>query len=299
MTGSFTWIDWLILLIPLAALIWIGWKTRRYVHGVADFLSGGRLAGRYLICMANGEAAFGLISVVGMFEQWYRSGFAIGFWGTITAPIGLILALTGFAIYRYRETRAMTIGQFYQLRYSQGVRHVAVLEGLRLTLQRIGAAVPIVNWEWSQTRFPITGAELSFINILLCVSTYVIVSLLTCRRPYNLDRMLHRGTYAREDTTTTEADTRLPLWRKLTGITPEYSLGDKCIAWSVVAWSVKTIIVFVAVAVLNIFVKRGATRRSTCTGRITRSGSPSPSAPSRRSGLPGAAHGICCGSFAI
>ncbi len=117
-----TWIDWMIVLVPLGLVGWIGFYTRRHVHGVSDFLAGGRVAGRYVVAVASGEASLGLISVVAMFEMYYNSGFAIGFWNGFLMPIGLIIALTGLAVYRYRETRAMTLAQFLEVRYSRSFR---------------------------------------------------------------------------------------------------------------------------------------------------------------------------------
>jgi hypothetical protein len=35
------WIDWFIVLCPLALVAWIGFRTQRYVNGVSDFLSAG------------------------------------------------------------------------------------------------------------------------------------------------------------------------------------------------------------------------------------------------------------------
>lgn len=117
-----SWIDWLIVILPLFAVAYVGFKTQKYVKGVSDFLAARRVAGRYVVAVANGEAAMGLISVVAMWEMYYNSGFAIGFWGRLTAPISIVILLTGFAIYRYRETRAMTMGQFFEIRYSKRFR---------------------------------------------------------------------------------------------------------------------------------------------------------------------------------
>ena len=42
-------IDWLIVIIPTVLIVGVGIYSRRYIKGVADFLSAGRVAGRYVI----------------------------------------------------------------------------------------------------------------------------------------------------------------------------------------------------------------------------------------------------------
>ncbi|MEN7973489.1 MAG: sodium:panthothenate symporter [Verrucomicrobiota bacterium] len=116
------WIDWIIIFIPLLIVVFIGFRAQRYVKGVSDFLSAGRVAGRYVVAVASGEAVLGLISLIALFEVYYNSGLAYSFWGAVATPIGLIVTLTGFCTYRYRETRAMTLGQFFGLRYGRGFR---------------------------------------------------------------------------------------------------------------------------------------------------------------------------------
>ena len=103
----------------------IGLKSQKYIKGVSDFLTAGRVAGRYIVCVANGEASMGLISVVAIYEAMYNSGFAYGFWNQIAAPIGIIMGLTGYCTYRFRETRAMTMGQFLEIRYNRPFRIMA------------------------------------------------------------------------------------------------------------------------------------------------------------------------------
>lgn len=115
-------IDWIIVCIPLLIVAAISLYTRRYVKGVADYLAAGRVAGRYVVAVAAGEASMGLISVVATFELMYASGFAINFWASLGTPVMLLITLTGFAIYRYRESRAMTMGQFMEIRYSKKFR---------------------------------------------------------------------------------------------------------------------------------------------------------------------------------
>ena len=84
------WLDWVLIWVPLLIVVYFGMKSQKYVKSVADFLSAGRIAGRYLICVAGAEAGQGLISVVATMEMYYRSGFAMSFWSTLTAPISMI-----------------------------------------------------------------------------------------------------------------------------------------------------------------------------------------------------------------
>jgi len=37
-------------------------------------------------------------------------------------PVMLVIAITGFVFYRYRETRAMTLAQFFEIRYNKSFR---------------------------------------------------------------------------------------------------------------------------------------------------------------------------------
>jgi SSS family solute:Na+ symporter len=71
------WIDWIIALSPLVIVTCIGLHAQRYVKGVVDFLAAGRVAGRYVIAVAIGVAAYGLISLVGLFESYYKVGFRL------------------------------------------------------------------------------------------------------------------------------------------------------------------------------------------------------------------------------
>lgn len=116
------WIDWMIIGTMLAFMVGIAIRTKLLNRSVADFLAGNRCAGRYLLTMADGMAGLGAITIAANFEKFYVSGFAGVWWGQILAPLSLILALSGFVIYRYRETRALTMAQFFEMRYSRRFR---------------------------------------------------------------------------------------------------------------------------------------------------------------------------------
>ncbi len=119
------WIDWLILLLPLAAILWLAFYCRRYVRGIADFLAAGRVAGRYVISVGDLQTSLAVVYLVATCESQYQCGMAMSFWNATIIPVGIFLSLTGYCVYRYRETRCLSIGQFLELRYSHRFRVIA------------------------------------------------------------------------------------------------------------------------------------------------------------------------------
>lgn len=115
-------IDWTIIGILAAVLVAIALYTRRYSLSVVDFLVANRCAGRYLLTIGEGAAGIGAISVVAQFELYYSSGFSPAMWEMLNIPLWLILSLSGWIIYRFRQTRALTMAQFLELRYGQSFR---------------------------------------------------------------------------------------------------------------------------------------------------------------------------------
>jgi len=122
MTLTMTWIDWAIVIGSMGFITIIAITTRKYTRSVADFLAANRLGGRYLLTIADGMAGFAAINTVAMFESHFASGFSTIWWNLSSQPLGLILAMTGYVVYRYRETRAMTMGQLFEIRYSKNFR---------------------------------------------------------------------------------------------------------------------------------------------------------------------------------
>ena len=97
---------------------------------------------------------------------------------------------------------------------------------------------PWILWRMSAVKFPINSTEIMFIAMILSIALYCLVSFLTYRRPFNLDRMLHRGKYTEDgEVKRFEKLSFRNFFKKIIGITPDYTFGDKCIAYGTFIWS--------------------------------------------------------------
>ncbi len=127
-------LDWLIFIAMYAAIFGAVLLTKTHMKSVVDYLAAGRHAGRYLITISAGIAGLGAITVVANLEAGYESGFALGWWGLSMAFFQMLVAVIGWVDYRFRQTRALTLAEFFERRYSRRFRifagTVAFLSGL-------------------------------------------------------------------------------------------------------------------------------------------------------------------------
>lgn len=119
---NLAFIDWCIVGLLLAVMIGFVFLSQTLVKSVTDFLATGRTGGRYIISMFQGTAALGAITVVGGMEQNFSAGFNARWWEMLTTIILVGMSVTGWVVYRYRQTRVMTMAQFFEVRYSRRFR---------------------------------------------------------------------------------------------------------------------------------------------------------------------------------
>ena len=142
-------------------------------------------------------------------------------------------------VYRTFSRRGAVLSIILQKKWETGIypwlETKAMVGDVAIWLQRTSAPFdPYIKWEMSPDKFPINSQELFFIAMVLSISLFVIISLLTCKKPFNMDRMLHRGKYRREgEDLLQEKITFRNAFRKLIGIDSQYTRGDKILAWSV------------------------------------------------------------------
>jgi SSS family solute:Na+ symporter len=104
----------------------------------------------------------------------------------------------------------------------------------------------------SAAKFPINGQIMYFLAMVTSIALYVIVSLLTCKKDFNMERMLHRGKYAvADDKVKIEFEKRWS-WSSIIGIDEHFTKSDKVISTSVFSWSMLWWIVFIVVTVWNL-----------------------------------------------
>ena len=173
-------IDWAIVAVCMIALSVFTFRAARYMKGVSDFLSAGRSAGRFMQSYAGAMSAVGAVSLIAYFEMYYNSGFPPRWWTMMFWPIGIFVTLSGWVYYRFRETRCMTVAQFFEIRYSKSFRIYAGLITWLSGIVNFGifpavACRFIVHFCGLPETFPLMGLNIpTFAPIMLITLTIAI-----------------------------------------------------------------------------------------------------------------------------
>ena len=86
-----SWIDWIVLIVPLCFVFFMAFYCRKYIRGVVDFLSTGRLCGRYVMSVAGVASGLSIMGMVAYVEVHYKTGFALNFWQSLILPVSVII----------------------------------------------------------------------------------------------------------------------------------------------------------------------------------------------------------------
>lgn len=173
-----TLLDWLIVLIPLSFVMALGFHSRKYIRGVVDFLSAGRLCERYVLTVGDIANGISIVSIVSYCEMRYKAGYAVGIWSGLLIPLSITIAVSGYCIYRFRETKAQSLGQFLEMRY--GSKPLRVFAStLRTTAEILAHSImPAIAGRFflyilgfpSQVDFCGVKISLFFLVMLICTS---------------------------------------------------------------------------------------------------------------------------------
>ena len=93
------------------------------------------------------------------------------------------------------------------------------------------------------------------IALVLSTILYVVVSLLTCKKPHNMDKLLNRGEYAAEDSTEKAKQVgekkTSRTFMQMIGIDNDFSFLDKILYLFVTCWSFIISAIFVGGVILH------------------------------------------------
>lgn len=138
------WVS-LIVILPLIGILYLAFYSRKYVRDVSAYLAAGRVAGRYVISVGDMTAGLSVITLVALCEKDYVAGLAISFWSMVIIPLSVFISLSGYCVYRFRQTRCLSMGQFLEIRYNRSFRIVAatIRTLAEMVTNAIGPAVAV------------------------------------------------------------------------------------------------------------------------------------------------------------
>lgn len=119
---NFTNLDWGIVGLYLLTSIFVGIWANRYVGNLSGYLVAGRTLRLRLALATMTGTEIGLVTVMYSAELGFVQQYASLYLALYELTVLLIVGLTGFVVYRLRETKVMTIPEYYEQRYSSGVR---------------------------------------------------------------------------------------------------------------------------------------------------------------------------------
>jgi len=137
MLAAFTGYDWLIVVVYIILGTIPGFLLRKYIRGQAEFLVAGRTLSVFLATATLTATELGLITVMYFAQLGFLQGFSAFSIGLIAFCCTMFVGLTGFLVSGFRASGVTTFAEYYEKRYSRGVR---LLGGLIL------AAAGILNY---------------------------------------------------------------------------------------------------------------------------------------------------------
>jgi SSS family solute:Na+ symporter len=121
---NFTFLDWAIVGTYLAASVGVGLLGKKYVGTVSHYLVAGRELGLYVGIATLAATEIGTITFMYNAELGYKYGFAAFAAAIISGIVMIIVGRTGFVIGKFRELKLMTVPEYFEIKYSRGLRIV-------------------------------------------------------------------------------------------------------------------------------------------------------------------------------
>jgi SSS family solute:Na+ symporter len=158
-------------LLYVGGTIVAGTMARGSIKGIADFLVAGRALKTHMAVATMVSTGLGLVTVMYFAEEGFKNGFAPFLIGVMAMITTMIIGRTGFIVSRLRHLQVMTVPEFYEVKYSRGVRLVGgILLALAGTLNM--GLFPILG---SKFVVGFTGLDKEYVNIVMVVMLVIVV----------------------------------------------------------------------------------------------------------------------------
>src|SRR6201996_4353639 len=121
---AFTAVDWTIVIVYLAASVAAGLAGKRSIGSVEQFPVAGRELGLYVGIATLAATEIGTITYMYNGELGYKYGFAAFAAALVSGFVMIFVGRTGFVISRFRALKLMTVPEYFEVKYSRGLRIV-------------------------------------------------------------------------------------------------------------------------------------------------------------------------------
>ena len=141
--SNFTALDWCIVAAYLVGTAAIGILASRYVTNMADYVVAGRSLKSYLGVASMIGTEFGLVSVAIAAQLGFTGGLSALHLGILGLVVTLAVGLSGVVLVPLRRAGVMTIPEFYERRFSRGVRVFGAAVMVLAGVTNIAVFVPV------------------------------------------------------------------------------------------------------------------------------------------------------------
>ena len=166
-----SWFDYAIVILYVGATVFAGMRARAKIKNISDFLVAGRGLKTHMAVATMVSTGLGLVTVMYMAEEGFKYGFVPFVFGIMAFITSIIIGRTGFIVSRLRHLQVMTVPEFYELKFSRGVR---ILGGIILMIAgtlNMGL-FPILG---SKFIVGFTGLDKEYVNYVMVLMLVIVV----------------------------------------------------------------------------------------------------------------------------
>ena len=119
---NFALVDWVIVVFYLSITLAAGVYGKRFISGLTQGLVAGRELGVFIGIATLAATEIGTITFMYYAELGFKTGFASFINGLIAGAVMIFIGRTGFIVRRLRALGLMTVPEFFEVKYSRGLR---------------------------------------------------------------------------------------------------------------------------------------------------------------------------------